>query len=118
MTHRRSKSAAEMATLMSVSPFVIASRMAEMWLTAGNPTEKSNREATEMVTEKIAAIGESAVAMQMAMATIALETATSAMTGVMRRNENDADTVLAAGLKPYSKRAKANHARLSRLPKG
>ena len=114
MSHRKSKSAIEMATLMSASPFVIASRMTEMWLTAGNPTPKSNREATEMVTEKIAAMGESALAMQMAMATIALDTATSALAGVVRRNENDADTVLAAGLKPYAKRAKANHTRLSR----
>jgi hypothetical protein len=116
MPHRHSKSAAEMATLISLSPFVIASRLTEMCLTAGNLTAKSNSEASEMVTEKIAAMGESALAMQMAMAAIALETAASAMTGIMRRNEDDADTVLAEGLKPFSKRAKANHARLSRLP--
>ena len=118
MTLRSSKSVAELATLMASSPFVIASRMTEMWLTAGAPTARSTREASHMVTEKIEAMGESAIAMQMAMATIALETATSAMTGTLRRNENDADTVLAAGLKPYAKRAKANHARLSRLPQG
>ena len=117
MTHSIAKTNAEIATLVAASPFVIATRLTDMWWSAGRPTAKSNREATQMVTEKFAAMNESALAMQMAMATIVLETATSAMSGMVRRNEDDADTVLAAGLKPYAKRAKANHARLSRQPK-
>lgn len=112
MTLRTPKSTADMATLMAASPFVIASRMTEMWFTAGAPTAASQREASDMVTEKIEAMGESALAMQMAMATIALETATSAMAGAFRAGGDDVDTILSAGLRPYAKRVTANHTRL------
>jgi hypothetical protein len=103
-----------MATLAMEAPFVIASRMTEFWMTAASPTASSKREASQMVTEKLQAMGESAVAMNMAMVKVAMESTISVMTGVMRSAHNDADDVLSAALHPYARRVTANGKRLSR----
>lgn len=114
MTLPTNKAAAAMATLAIEAPFVIASRLTEFWMSAASPTASSKREASQMVTEKMQAMGESAVAMNMAIVKVAMETSMSVMTGVMRSAHNDADDVLSAALHPYSRRVTANGKRLSR----
>ena len=114
MTLPTHKAATAMTTLVMEAPFVIASRMTEFWMTAASPTASSKREASRMVTEKLQAMGESALAVNVAMAKVVLDTTTSAMTGVLRSPHNDADDVLSAALHPYSRRVTANGKRLSR----
>lgn len=114
MTILTSKTQTELTTLMMLSPFVIASRMTEFWMTAASPTASSKREASRMVTEKVQAMGESALAVNVAIAKVAMDTTMSAMTGIVRNGQNDADDVMSAGLRPYAKRVTANRNRLSR----
>lgn len=114
MTNRISKTQSELATLMMYSPFVVASRLTEFWMTAAAPTANSKREASRMVTEKLQAMSESLMAVNMAMTKVAMDTTMAAMTGILRNGENDADDVMAAGLRPYSKRVRANNSRLSK----
>ncbi|MBC8128807.1 MAG: hypothetical protein H7Y08_00630 [Rhizobiaceae bacterium] len=112
MTRRTSKTQSELTTLMMHSPFVVASRMTEFWMTVAAPTASSKREASQMVTEKMQAMGESVMAINMAMTKVAMDTTMAAMTGMARNGENDADDVMSAGLRPYSKRVSANRSRL------
>ena len=112
MTFPTNKTVAEMTTLVTVSPLVIARRMTEFWLTATDPTDTSKREAADMLTEKIDAMGESAVAMNLALARVARDTATSTMNGIVRDGQNDADDIMSAALRPYTSRVKANDSRL------
>lgn len=108
------KTAAELTTLMLWSPFVIASRMTQFWMSAASPTAKDHAEASRMVTEKMQAMGESVLAANLAMTEIAIAGATAAVTGIARSSHRDADTVMSAALKPYTSRVRANHKRLSR----
>ncbi|KQT57311.1 MULTISPECIES: hypothetical protein [unclassified Aureimonas] len=105
--------AVEISTLVMLSPLVIASRMTEFWLTAASPTAKSRRETVRMVTEKMQAVGESAMAVNMAVTGLAIQSAAAAATGTVRQTHNDVDTILTAALKPYSSRVTANRKRLS-----
>lgn len=114
MNSRTNKTSSELNTLMTLAPLVMFSRMTEFWMTAASPTPTSKREVSRMVTEKMQAMGESAVAVNMAMTKVAMDTALAAMTGQARCLESDADDVLAAALKPYSRRVRANQTRLSK----
>ncbi len=113
MLKQTNNAAAELSTLMMLSPLVIASRMTEFWMTAGSPSARSEREVSRMVTEKVQAVGESAMAVNMAVTQLALESAASALKGILRETHNDADTILTAALKPYSSRVTANRRRLA-----
>lgn len=114
MLKQTNNAATELSTLMMLSPLVIASRMTEFWMSAAAPTAKSKHEASRMVTEKMQAIGESAMAVNMTVTQLAIESATAVMTGTVRETHNDADAILTAALKPYSSRVTANRKRLSR----
>ncbi|MEX6506863.1 hypothetical protein [Jiella sp. M17.18] len=114
LSHDTPKAAAEVVTLLTMSPFIIGTRMMQFWMRAAStPTAGGDPEASRMVSEKIEAAGESLAAMNAAVAKAAGETVMAAMTG-RPRAVNDADAILTAGLKPFSKRVKANHRRLSR----
>lgn len=106
------KSAAQISTLMALSPFVIGTRMLQFWMTAAAPTAASRSEASRMVHEKMEAAGESVVAMNFA-AIDAMTDAAFAVASGQLRNINDGDSILAAGLKPYASRVRANRKRLS-----
>lgn len=114
MSKPTNHAAAELSTLLMLSPIVIASRVTEFWLSAAAPTARSKREASRMITEKLQAAGESAVAVHWTIAELAVQSAAAAWTGVIRDSRNDADTILTAALKPYSSRVSANRHRLSR----
>ena len=107
------KSTAQMSTLMALSPFVIGTRMMQFWMSAASPTAASRSEATRMVSEKMEAAGESVVAMNLA-AMHAITDATFAAATGRTRSANDGDSILAAGLKPYTARVRANRRRLSK----
>jgi hypothetical protein len=107
------KTAAEMTTLMMMSPFVIGARLTRFWASAASPRASDREEAVQMVSEKMQALGESVVAMNLAavetMTQAALQTATGSFPSV-----NHGDAIFSAGLKPYSQRVRANRKRLSR----
>ncbi|MBP0614620.1 hypothetical protein [Jiella mangrovi] len=108
------KSVAELTTLATLSPFVIASRVGQLWFAmATAPTARDKAEATQMVSEKMAATGEAVIAVQTAMAKAVGDAVISSITG-RRQPGNPMDAVFQAGLRPYSKRVRSNHRRLSR----
>ena len=104
---------AHMASLYWTAPFVMAARMNGMWLDALNSTARGRRENSRMVTEKLAAGGESMVAMATEMTRLTMEAAA----GGTATLQSQMDSLGAAALKPYSKRATANAKRLSRRKK-
>ncbi|WP_157944583.1 hypothetical protein [Mangrovicella endophytica] len=106
-------SMAELSTLMLFSPLVMSARMTQFWLSAASPTTRDKAEAARMVTEKLQAAAESVLAMNLAVGTAAADMALAAVTGRMR-HVNDADAVLKAGLRPFTRRVRANHRRLSK----
>ncbi|MBB4001143.1 MAG: hypothetical protein V7704_14250 [Aurantimonas endophytica] len=107
------KTAAEMTTLMIMSPFVIGTRLTQFWASAASPQAKDREEAAQMVSEKMQAVGESVVAMNLA-AVEAVTKATLAVATGSYLNDNHGDAIFSAGLKPYSQRVRANRKRLSR----
>ena len=104
----------EMATLGFVAPFVIASRMTGMWLNAFNPTAAGRRENSRMVSEKLTAAGESALAVSDAVAREAMKAGAGMMTAGAKAGTINTDALLSASRKPYTRRVKANARRLSR----
>ncbi|MBO0904186.1 hypothetical protein [Jiella sonneratiae] len=113
MTVDAPKSAAELVTLATLSPLVIGSRLGQFWFALATvPTAKDKSEATRMVTEKLAATAEATVAMQTAFARAAGDAFLAALSG--RGPANAMDAIMAAGLRPYSRRVKANQRRLSK----
>ena len=103
------KATAEAAAIMTAAPFVIASRLTGFWLSAASPSAKDRAEATRMVTEKMMAAQESAMAMNAAVSAAAWKSVIDTMS-----TGNIADDVLTAGLKPYGKRVRSNRKRLSK----
>ncbi|WP_440981704.1 hypothetical protein [Shinella sumterensis] len=87
------------------APLVIAMRCQEMGMAALTGSTQNTAEMTRMVTEKMAAAAESAVAANFALAK-AMMTAASP--------ESTARAVSQAALKPYGKRVRSNMRRLSR----
>ena len=96
-----------------LAPIVVGARMMQFWAHAANPRKRDRREAERMVSEKVQAMGESVVAMNLAATNAAIAATLAAMTGVVR-NVDDADAILHAGLLPYSNRVRANQRRLAR----
>ena len=86
------------------APFVIAMRCHEMGMAAMTGSTQDTAEMTRMVTEKMAAAAESAVAANFALAK-AMMTAASP--------ESTARAVSEAALKPYGKRVRRNAKRLA-----
>lgn len=116
MTHPsdpKGRAAAEWASVLALSPFVISARLTQMWMSAGHPTRSDRQEAERMVSEKYLAMSESIVAMNVAFVEASMAASVAAMTGQVR-NVDDADAILAAGLRPYTSRLKANRQRLGR----
>lgn len=107
------KASAEMTSIAILAPMVVGARLMQFWAHAASPTKRDRREAERMVTEKMQAMGESVVAMNLAATNAVIAASLAAMTGVVR-NVDDADAILHAGLLPYSSRVRANRRRLMR----
>ena len=108
------KATAEAAAIMTAAPFVIASRLTGFWLSPASPSAKDRAEATRMVTEKMMAAQESAMAMNAAVSAAAWKSVIDTMSTGIASTGNIADDVLTAGLKPYGKRVRSNRKRLSK----
>ena len=105
------RATAEITTLMTMAPFVIRARMMRFWSTASAPTARDKAEATRMVSEKLQAGAESVLATNLAFAKAATDASLAAMT--RGPHNNHCGAILAASLRPYSKRVRANRRRLS-----
>jgi hypothetical protein len=104
----------DLASLWFEAPMVIAMRMqaAGIALMTGSTTQAA--EFSRMVTEKISASAESAIALNHAMAQQGMDAALAVATGRMPRSaEKVAENITAAAVKPYSKRVRANARRLT-----
>ena len=106
------KTAAELTTLMLMSPFVIGTRLTQFSMAAASPQAKDRDEVSRMLSEKLQAAGESIVAMNLATIEAMTSLAMATVTG-SGRGSNHGDTILSAGLKPYSQRVRANRKRLA-----
>ncbi|MFK0163278.1 hypothetical protein [Rhizobium sp. NPDC090279] len=102
----------DLATLWLQAPVVIAIRLQQMWMDAltGNVNAA---EMNRMVSEKMMAAAESAVAVNAAMVQQGLAALTAA--GPTSQSQRCiADAVAHAAIKPYSKRVRSNARRLTK----
>lgn len=112
MTPRRLRKDA--STLWFQAPFVMAMRIHEMQMAALTGKSQDAAEMNRMVTEKVMATAESAVAVNMAISRAAFGAAMQMMTGGRPSTAKAGETFAAAALKPYGKRVRANARRLSK----
>ncbi|HEY0120919.1 MAG TPA: hypothetical protein VGC14_04000 [Rhizobium sp.] len=111
MTYPSRKLSNDLATLWIEAPMVIAMRMQQMWMTAMTGGGVNMTEFNRMVSEKMMAAAESAVATNIAMT----QQSIAAMTkGGSASSHGAADAVAQAMVKPYSKRVRSNVRRLSK----
>lgn len=109
--HRLRKDA---STLWFQAPFVMAMRIHEMQMAALTGRSQDTAEMNRMVSEKVMATAESAVAVNMAVSQAAFGAAMRLMTGGRPSIAKAGETVAAAALKPYGKRVRGNARRLSK----
>jgi hypothetical protein len=102
------------ATLWFEAPFVMALRIQQMQLAALTGKTQDAAELHRMVSEKMEATAESAIAVNMAMWRNALDNTMRLMTG--GRALPGGAAVASAALKPYGKRVRSNARRLARKP--
>ncbi|WP_018240078.1 hypothetical protein [Ensifer sp. BR816] len=105
---KRHSIARDLAALWFQAPMVIAARSQAMTLAAMTGSATDFAEASRMVTEKMAAAAESAVAVNIAMVKEGMGvTVGKSVSGGHTR-------VTAAALRPYAKRVRANARRLAK----
>ncbi|MFB2551744.1 hypothetical protein [Ensifer soli] len=104
----------EMSALWFTAPMVIATRTQEMMMAAMAGRSSDSKEMHRMVTEKLAAAGESIVAFNMAVAAESMTFCLAVATGRMAGLDATANRLAVAALKPYGKRVRANARRLSK----
>ncbi len=103
----------DLATLWIEAPIVIAMRMQQMWMTALTGSVNST-ELNRMVSEKLMAAAESAVAVNMAVAQQNIAAMTAMATGGGSSSRRAADAIAQAAVTPYSKRVRSNVRRLTK----
>lgn len=100
----------DLATLWLQAPVVIAIRVQQMWMDALAGSVNA-AEMNRMVSEKMMAAAESAVAVNAAM----MQQGLAALTAVGATSQRSiADAVAHAAIKPYSRRVRSNVRRLSK----
>ena len=100
----------DLATLWFQAPLVIAFRMQEMVTDMMSGGAGNMAEYHRMVTEKMAAAAESAVAANLQMTRQWM----SAMTASTHSSQRAADAIAGSAVKPYSRRVRSNVRRLSK----
>ena len=104
--------AAQWSVIAAGAPWVISARAMQWWCSMALPQGKGDHgENQRMVSEKIAAAQESFLAVNTAVAQAMSDASLAMMTGKTPKDQTD--TILAAGLKPYASRVRANRKRLS-----
>ncbi|MGV1788967.1 hypothetical protein [Rhizobium sp. A37_96] len=114
MTYPSRKLSDDLATLWIQAPMVMGMRMSQMWMTALTGGRVNTTEFNRMITEKVAAAGESFIAANMAMAEQNIAAMTAMATGRNPSSHRAADSIAQAAVKPYSKRVRSNVRRLSK----
>jgi CDP-diacylglycerol pyrophosphatase len=104
----------DLATLWFQAPMVIAMRTQQMWMAAMTGGTMNAAELNRMVSEKMMAAAESAVAANIAMTQQSIKAMTAMATGTTTSSHRAADAVVRATVKPYSKRVRSNVRRLTR----
>ncbi|AYG59471.1 hypothetical protein [Rhizobium jaguaris] len=104
----------DLATLWFQAPMVIAMRTQQMWMAAMTGGTANAAEINRMVSEKMMAAAESAVAANIAMTQQNITAMTAMVTGGGTSSRRAADAVARATVKPYSKRVRSNVRRLTR----
>ncbi|NLS15631.1 hypothetical protein HGP16_03545 [Rhizobium sp. P40RR-XXII] len=101
----------DLATLWLQSPVVIAIRLQQMWMDAlaGNVNAA---EMNRMISEKMMAAAESAVAVNAAMMQQGIAVLTASPTSQSQRHV--ADAIAHAAIEPYSRRVRSNARRLTK----
>ena len=112
MTPRRLR--LDAATLWFEAPFVIGLRLHEMQMAALSGKTQDVAEIHRMISEKIAASAESALAVNMALWRSAFDNALRLMTGGRASLGHGGTAIASAALRPYGKRVRSNAKRLSR----
>jgi hypothetical protein len=97
-----------------LSPFVVASRLPTIFTEALNPDPSKRIETNRMVAEKLSALQEGIIGAQLAFGAAFIENATAFAFGKLpAANANDqASSVMNAGLAPAARLVKANAKRL------
>ncbi|NKJ07970.1 MULTISPECIES: hypothetical protein [Rhizobium] len=101
----------DLATLWIQAPMVIGMRLSQMWMTAMTGGGVNMTEFNQMVSEKMMAAAESAVATNIAMTQQNIAAMTKGGNALSHRA---VDAVAQAMVKPYSKRVRSNVRRLSK----
>jgi hypothetical protein len=97
------------------APLVIAQRMPLLWLEAVGLSRTPQRESQRMVTEKMAAVFEGSVAVQVELQRIWWQSSLAVMRGMAPPGPMSASRrVTAAALAPAARRVKSNMRRLAR----
>ncbi|MBB4569004.1 hypothetical protein [Rhizobium leucaenae] len=104
----------DLATLWLQAPIVIAMRTQQMWMAAMTGGAFNTAEFNRMVSEKMMAAAESAVAANIAIVKQNVVAITAMATGSSTSSRRAADAIAQAAVKPYSKRVRSNVRRLTR----
>ena len=111
MTYPSRKLSDDLATLWIQAPMVIGMRLSQMWMTAMTGGGVNMTEFNEMVSEKMMAAAESAVATNIAMTQ---QNIAAMAKGSSTLSHRAIDAIAQAAIKPYSKRIRSNVRRLSK----
>ena len=101
-------------TLWWEAPFVMSLRLQQMQLAALTGKPQDAAELQRMVVEKLAATAESAVAVNIALSKAAFDTTINMMMGGRPSVTKTREAVVAAAVKPFGKRVRANSRRLAK----
>lgn len=112
MTPRRLRTNA--VTFWLEAPFVMALRLQQMQLAALTGKPQDAAELHRMVAEKVAATAESAVAVNVALSKAAFDTTINMMMGGRPSVSKTREAVVAAAVRPFGKRVRANSRRLAK----
>ncbi len=104
----------EFASLWFQAPMVMSSRMQDLAVSGMNGSTGGPAEVGQMITEKLSAVVESLMAVNLAMVKEGMIAATGLATGTCAGMAGASDRVAVAALQPYGKRVRANVRRLSR----
>lgn len=103
----------EFASLWFQAPMVMSSRMQDLAVSGMSGSSAGPAEVGQMITEKLSAVVESAMAVNLAMVNEGMLAATALATGTCAGLSGASDRVAVAALKPYGKRIRANVRRLT-----
>ncbi|WFU03763.1 hypothetical protein QA648_08505 [Rhizobium sp. CB3171] len=104
----------DLATLWLQAPIVIAMRTQQIWMAAMTGGTLNTAEFNRMISEKMMAAAESAVAANIAITQQGVMAITAMAKGGSASSRRAADAVAQAAVKPYSARVRSNVRRLTR----